>query len=39
MNVILIEERAYERMKHRIGELTELVAALSQKLSKPQPGH
>lgn len=31
MNIVLIEEQAYERMKCRIRELTELVGELSRK--------
>lgn len=38
MNVVLIEERAYEQMKHRIRELTELVGNLSEKILNPGSG-
>lgn len=32
MQVVLIDQQAYEQMKHRIRELTELVGSLSRKL-------
>lgn len=35
MNIVLIEEQAYEQMNHRIRELTELVGSLSRKFLNP----
>lgn len=38
MNIVMIEETAFEQMKLRVSELTELVGNMYCKLRKPEAG-